>query len=153
MARGTGQLAREPRIRFRDAVPVRRDRRDLRRRFRRTARAAMGERKAKITAVLRRLSADQVLLSGVVPGTRNTGKVAVFADGTRLLLRMPRGKSGMECLGRRGFQPPIWLAEVQPCFGRRWFWLGFISDGGPVPVQVLASVAPVPPGSLEGYLE
>lgn len=147
----TGIEAGKPRVRFRDAVPDRRDRRDLRRQFRRAERLAMGERKAKVTAVLRRLSADQVLLSGVVP--RTTGNVAVFADGTRLLLRMPRGKSGIESLGRRGFRPPIWLAEVQPCFGRRWFWLGFIADGRPVPVQVLASVAPVPPGMLEGYLE
>ena len=106
----------------------------------------MGERKAEMTAVLRRLSADHVPLSGVVPGMQDTGKVAVFADGTRLLLGVRCGSGGMERLGQDGSRFPLWLAEVQPCFGRRWFWLGFTSDARAVPVEVLSSVAPVPPG-------
>lgn len=141
--------AQEPRVQFHDAVPLRRDRRDLRRRFRRAARAAMGERKAEMTTVLRRLSAGRVQLSGVVPGAHGTGTVAVFADGTQLLLEIRCGSGSMERLGRGVSRFPVWLSDVQPCFGRRWFWLEFTSADRTVPVAVLASVAPVPPGSQE----
>ncbi|MGH3171444.1 MAG: hypothetical protein ACRDN0_36985, partial [Trebonia sp.] len=139
----------ESRIRFRDAVPVPRDRRDLRRRLRRAARAAMGERKAEMTVVLRRLSAGHVRLTGVIPGTRDTGKVAVFADGTRLLLGVRSDGGDMERLGRDGSPLPVWLTDAQPCFGRRWFWLSFGSADCRAPLMVLASVSPVPPGSPE----
>jgi hypothetical protein len=101
----------------------------------------MSERKAEITAVLRRLSADHVRLSGVAPGTREGGKVVVFADGTRLLVGFRGGGDGVERLGRDASRLPVWLAEVQPCFGRRWFWLGFTSAGRTVPVEVLACVS------------
>ncbi|MGH3206713.1 MAG: hypothetical protein ACRDNO_03010 [Trebonia sp.] len=150
--RGTARFpgrAREPRVRFRDAVPVRRDRRDLRRRFRRAARAATGERKAETSAVLRRLSADHVRLAGVIPGTQDTDMVAVFADGTRLLLGVRCGGGGLERLGQAGSPLPVWLADAQPCFGRRRFWLWFASAGCVAPVEVLTSVSPVPPGSHE----
>jgi hypothetical protein len=109
----------------------------------------MGERKAEMTAVLRRLSADHVRLSGVIPGAEGTAKVVVFTDGTRPLLGIRGGADRMDRLGRTGSWFPVWLADVQPCFGRRLFWLGFTSAGYAVPVEVLASVAPVPPGSPE----
>lgn len=82
--------------------------------------------------------------------TQGTGKEVVFTDGARLLLGIRTGGDGMERLGRAGSRLPVWLADVQPCFGRRLFWLGFTSADRPVPVAVLASVAPVPPGSPEG---
>jgi hypothetical protein len=109
----------------------------------------MGERKAEMTEVLRRLSADQARLSGVIPAAQDSGKVVVFTDGTRLLLGVRGGGDGMERLVRSASRFPVWLADVQPCFGRRLFWLGFTSDARAVPVEVLASVAPVPPGSPE----
>lgn len=109
----------------------------------------MGERRAETSAVLRRLSADHVLLAGVIPGTQDAGRVAVFADGTRLLLGVRCGSSGMERLGQGGSPLPVWLADAQPCFGRRWFWLWFASAGCVAPVEVLTSVSPVPPGSPE----
>src|SRR6185437_4237174 len=80
---------------------------------------------------------------------QDTGKIAVSADGTRLLLGVRCGSGGMERFGRDGSRLPVWLAEVQPCFGCRWFWLGFTSDARAVSLEVLASVAPVPPGSPE----
>lgn len=135
---------RESRIRFRDAVPIRRDRRDLRRRFRRAERAALDERKAATTRVLRRLSVNHVQLSGVISGARDTGKVAVFTDGTLLLLEIRCGGVDMERLGEGCSRFPVWLAGVQPCFGQRRFWLGFTSPDHTAPVAVLASVAPVP---------
>jgi hypothetical protein len=103
-----------------------------------------------MTAVLRRLSAGQVQLSGVVPRARGTGTMAVFADGTRLLLGIRCGRGGMECLGPGVCRFPAWLADVHPCFGRRWFWLEFTSADLAVPVAVLASVASVPPGGSPG---
>jgi hypothetical protein len=138
--------AREPRVRLRDAVPIRRDRRDLRRQFRRAARVAMAERKAEITAVLRRLSADQVPLSGVFPGPQDTEEITEFIDGTRLVLRVRCGRAAMERLGRGASNLPVWIAQVQPCLGHRRFWLWFVSAGRVAPVEVLASVTPVPPG-------
>lgn len=107
----------------------------------------MGERKVVMTAELRRLSADHVLLVGVVPGTQDTGKIVEFADGTRLLLGIRSGSGGMERLGKLGSRLPVWLADVQPCFGRPWSWLRFTSAGCPVPLEVLTSVSLVPPGS------
>jgi len=100
-----------------------------------------------MTAVLRRLSADHVPLSGVVAGARGT--VAVFIDGTRLLLGI-RCDGGMEHLGQVASRFPVWLADVQPCFGRRWFWLVFASADRTVAAAILVSVAPVSPGSPEG---
>ena len=109
----------------------------------------LGERKAEMTAVLRRLSADHVPLSGVIPVARGTGTVVVFVDGTRLLLGI-RCDGGTERLAQAASRFPVWLADVQPCFGRRWFWLEFTSADRAVTVAVLASVAPVPLGSPEG---
>jgi hypothetical protein len=109
----------------------------------------MSERKVEMTAVLRRLSAGHVQLSGVVLDARGAGRVAVFADGTRLLLGIRCGGDGMERLGRGVSRSPVRLTDVRPCFGRRWFWLEFISADRTVPVAVLASVAPVPAGSPE----
>ena len=82
-ARGSARLRGRPterRIRFREAVPVWRDRRDLRRLFRRAARAALAERKNKMMALLERLSADHVPLSEVVPGPRARDGVVEFLD-------------------------------------------------------------------------
>jgi hypothetical protein len=98
-----------------------------------------------MTAVLRRLSADHVPLSGVIPVARGTGTVAVFIDGTRLLLGI-RCDGDTERLDQAASRFPVWLADVQRCFGRRWFWLEFTSAGRAVTVAVLASVAPAPPG-------
>src|SRR5689334_17608711 len=99
------------RIRFREAVPLRRDRRDLRRQFRRAARAAVAERKAEMTALLDRLSATHVPLSAVMPGPEAGRGVVVFADGTHLLLVTRHGGSSIRwlCEGQRGSGTPVWL--------------------------------------------
>jgi len=140
----------KPRIRVRDAVPVRRDRRDLRRQFRRAARDAVAERKAETTAVLRRLSAGRVLLSGVTPGSQGTEEILEFVDGTRLLLKVRCGRAGMERLEREAPHLTAWIAQVQPCFGRRRSWLWFFITGHVAPVELLASVVSVPPSGHPG---
>ena len=134
------------RIRFRDAVPLRRDRRELRRIFRRAARAAVAERKAEMTALLDRLSANHVPLSAVVPGPEASGGVVVFADGTRLLLVTRHGGSSIRWLseGHRGAGTPVWLVRAQPSFANCWFRLWFASAGSTKPAELLARVGPVP---------
>jgi hypothetical protein len=144
-ARLHGRL-RGRRIRFSDAVPFRRDRRDLRRLFRRAARAAVTERKAEMTALLQRLSADHVLLSEVAPGPRARDSIVVFLDGTHLLLATRRGSTGMKRLseGQRVPGTQVWLVRVQPSFASCWFRLWFASASAAKPAEVLAKVGPVP---------
>lgn len=130
------------RIRLRDAVPVGRDRRELRRQFRRVTRAVKRERRVETVAALQRLSADRVLLAGLVPGTRDRDAIVEFVDGTRLLIGLFSAKAEMERLGLRAARCPVWLAYAQPCFGRRRFWLWFASADQVAPLEVLASVQP-----------
>ena len=131
----------QPRVRFRDAVPVPRDRRELRRRLRQVARSVKRERRAETTAILQRLSADHVLLSRLMPVPHDTGDIVEFTDGTCLLVILFTAKVDMERLGQRAAaHDPVWLAHMQPCFGHRRFWLWFASAGQPVPLEVLASV-------------
>jgi hypothetical protein len=132
--------------RFRDAVPVRRDRRDLRRRFRRVTHVVTGEQRAEMTAVLRRLSADHVPLEDVIPAARGTGTIAVFAGGTRIRLGIRCGGGEMERLGQDDCAPPALLACVRSCFGRRWLWLWFTSADGALLAEVLAIVSPAASG-------
>lgn len=106
----------------------------------------MAERKADTTAVLRRLSGDRVLLSGVMSGPRDAEDIAEFVDGTRLILGVRCGGTGMDRVARGASNLPVWIAQVQPCFGRRLFWLWFVSAGRVAPVEVLTSVTPVPSG-------
>jgi hypothetical protein len=138
------------RIRFRDAIPLWRDRRDLRRQFRRAARAAVAERKAEMTALLDRLSANQVPLSAAMPGPEANCGVVVFADGTRLLLVTRHGSSSIRWLseGQRGSGAPVWLVRAQPSFASCWFRLWFASTASAKPAELMARVGPVPAGSF-----
>jgi hypothetical protein len=102
-----------------------------------------------MTAVLGRLSADHVPLVAMILRKRGAGDIAVFADGTALVLRVRSGGAGMERLSQVSARRAVWLAEVQPCFGCRWFWIGFTAEGFRTAMTVLASVAPVPLGSPE----
>lgn len=130
------------RVRFREAVPVRRDRRDLRRQFRRATRAVTAERKAEAAAQLQRLSAERVPLSEVTPGARDKERIVEFFDGTRLLLATPYSSSNLMSLRPGPAWSPVWLAQVRPNFTRRLFRLWFASPGKPGFVEVQASVAP-----------
>jgi hypothetical protein len=128
-------------IRFRDAVPLRHDRRDLRRRLRRAARAETAERKAKTLALLWRLSANRVPLSVVRPGARDTERIVEFRDGTRLLLAAARSdRADLRLLDPGAFRHPGWLAQAQPCFAHQRFRLWFASANRRAPVEVLAEV-------------
>jgi hypothetical protein len=148
-ARGSARLRgrpRERRIRFRKAVPVWRDRRELRRLFRRAARTALAERKTEMTALLDRLSADHVPLSEVEPGSRPRDGVVEFLDGTRLLLVTRRDSN---CLSRlreehNAAGAIVCLIRAQPSFASCRFRLWFASVGAAKPAEVLAAVRPAP---------
>lgn len=136
---GRGQVKR---VRFREAVPVRRDRRDLRRRFRLTARAITAERKAEAVAHLVRLSAGRVPLSALMPGARDSERIAEFFDGTRLLLAAHYDTANLRRLAPGSIWSPVWLAQARPSFTRRWFRLWFASDGHTGLLEIRASVTP-----------
>lgn len=138
------------RIRFRDAVPVRRDRRDLRRQLQHAVRVATAERKAETTALLQRLSARRVPLAEITPGPRARDGVVEFLDGTQLLFVTRRGGATMKRLGQwhRVSRSPVRLIRAQPSFTRRWFRLWFTSADGTKPAEVVAEVRPVPAGTF-----
>lgn len=137
---------RRRRIRFKDAVPTWRDRRDLRRRFRRAARATSAEQRAAMAALLQQLSADRVPLSEIVlePGARDG--IVVFLDGTQLLFVTRYGGADMKRLreGHRASHVPVWLVGARPSFARCWFRLWFASAGSTQLAEVLVRVGPVP---------
>jgi hypothetical protein len=138
----TRLLGRGKRVRFRDAVPVRRDRRDLRRQFRRAARAVTAERKTETTALLWRLAANRVPLSAVTQGARDSERIVEFLDGTRLLLATRHGTANLERLERSARWPSVWLARAHPDFTHHWFRLWFASASHAGLVEVRAAVTP-----------
>jgi hypothetical protein len=154
IVRGTGSARRRGsdgggrRIRFREAIPLRRDRRDLRRQFRRAARAASAERKAEVTALLQRLSANQIPLAEVESGSRAREGIIEFLNGTRLLLVTRRGNADVQRLRERcrAARAPVGLVRLQPSFARRWFRLWFASADDPSLTEVIARVGPIPVG-------
>jgi hypothetical protein len=130
----------DSRIRFRRAVPVRRDRRDLRRLFRRAARAAMAERKAEMTALLERLATNRVPLYEVDPGEG----IVEFLDGTRLLLDARRASAAINKLSKEPDGAVVWLVRAQPSFTGCRFRLWFAAVGAGHPAEILARVSPAP---------
>jgi hypothetical protein len=132
------------RIRFSDAVPVGRDRRDLRRRFRRTARAVRAERRAEMAALLQRLSSGGVLLADITTDTLTGDGVIEFLDGTRLHFTTHRNGLTMAYLSQwcQASPVPLRLVRAEPSFTRRWFRLWFAADGRR-PKEVVAEVSAV----------
>src|ERR1700733_411464 len=138
--------ARKRRIGFRQAVPVRQDRRDLRRLLRRGGRAALVDRQAEVTVLLDRLATDHVPLSDIRPGPWPQQGVVEFLDGTRLLLTTRRVSTGMDRL-RDEHRPAgaiVWLIRAQPSFANCWFRLWFASVGAAKPAELLVKGGPAP---------
>jgi hypothetical protein len=99
-----------------------------------------------MTVLLQRLTTGHVPLARVLPGPRARDGVAVFADGTQLLLVARRDSAGMKWLREphRGSGARVWLVRAQPSFASCWFRLWFASAGAPAPAEVLAKVGPAP---------
>ena len=132
------------RIRFSDAVPVGRDRRDLRRGFRRTAHAVRAERRAEMSALLQRLSSGGMLLADITTDPLTGDGVIEFLDGTRLHFATHRNGLTMAYLSQwyRASPAPLRLVRAEPSFTRRWFRLWFAADGRR-PKEVVAEVSAV----------
>lgn len=141
---------RRKRIGFKKVVPIRRDRRDLRRQFRRAARATLAERRAEMLALLQQLSADHVPLSEIVLGPKARDGIVVFLDGTELLFVTRYGSADMNRLRERhsASHVPMRLVGARPSFARCWFRLWFASGCSPNLAEVLARVGPVPAGGF-----
>lgn len=130
------------RIRFKKAIPVRRDRRELRRRLRLAARAEQAEQRVEMTRVLRRLSEQHVPVLRMRPGAEVGKEIVEFRDGTQLLLEVRDGTVAVRRLERGIPRSRAFLERVQPCFGVCWYRLWFLSPSGGKLEEVLARVAP-----------
>jgi hypothetical protein len=66
--------------------------------------------------------------------------IVEFTDGTRLLVGLFSAKADMQRMGLDAVRYPVWLEQVQPCFGHRRYWLWVVSSDQGMPLEVLASV-------------
>ena len=149
-----GKRSGPPRIRFKDAVPPQRDRRDVRRRLRKAGRAELAEQKERVTQGLRRLAERRVLVASMQPGPTQGNELiefVQFVDGTQLVLDA-RG-DGIGALGRlaaRSASDTTYLEHVETCFGHCWYRLRFCSACSGAPevlckvVRLGSSVMPSP---------
>lgn len=130
------------RTRFKVAVPLRAERRDLRRRLRAAARDELAEQARVITKSLERLADRRAAVMAVTaagPVCRN-GTVE-FIDGTRFVLRFPNGVRELVRLGR-SLTGIAYLEHVEPSFGHCWYLLRFRSVWG-ASVEVSVKVVQV----------
>ena len=129
------------RTRFKVAVPLRAERRDLRRRLRATARDELAEQARVITKSLERLVDRRAAVVAITPGpVCQTGTVE-FIDGTRFVLRLPNGARELVRLGR-SLTGIAYLEHVEPSFGHFWYVLRFRSVWG-ASVEVSVKVVQV----------
>jgi len=121
------------RVSFMDAVPLRADRRELRRRLRSAARTTRAERKRRVTARLEDLAMRRVPVASVRPGVLGD-QLVEFVDGTRVWLDVRDGTTAIRRLAARSSCQDIHLGCVEPCFGSCWYQLRFstVGETGPM---------------------
>jgi hypothetical protein len=132
------RLRSSSRVRFSEAVPLRSDRRELRRRLRAVGRAARAERKRRVTAGLSALSRRRVRISSVSKGVLGD-ELLEFSDGTRIWLEVRDGAAALRRLAVQSGRSNLYLRRVEPCFGCSWYQLDLSGPGGTGPT-VLARV-------------
>jgi hypothetical protein len=144
--------SRPPKIRFKDTVPSRRERRELRRRLRKAGRDELAEQKEQVTRGLRRLAARRVLVASMQSGPTRGNELIEFvqvADGTHLMLEVRGdGTAALRRLAARSASDTAYLDHVETCFGHCWYRLRFCSawSGGPeVRCKVVRLGSSVPP--------
>lgn len=142
LGRLNSKLSRSQRsqsVRYRDAVPIRRDRRELRRLWRRTYREVTTEHAKTISSKLGQLVTRRSRLVGVAPDRDTTG--VVFADGTRLRLRVRYTNTDLASLTTIGAGAPVPRLEgFERCPGSSFYRLYFTGTGW-CRVEVLAQVS------------
>jgi len=116
------------RISFTDAVPLRADRREMRRQLRAAARTARAERKRRVTAGLEGLATLRVPVASVRPGVLGD-QLVEFVDGTRVWLHVRDGSTTLRRLAARSSCQDVHLGCVEPCFGSCWYQLRFSTVG------------------------
>lgn len=110
---------------FRRAVPRRKDRGELRRTLRAATREMRREKRRSVTASLEALVVSRSRVGTVRCGPAGSTSL-VFVDGTVLDLSVREGEVGLQRLA--GVTPPvIYLRAVEPCFGKLWYRLYFVS--------------------------
>lgn len=132
-------------ISFKDAVPRRADRRELRGLLRGAARSERPVADQNVAATLSQLSERRVPVATVwlQPDDR---EVVQFSDGTELVVDVA-GSVLMTDRMRGGRFQGVRLGLATPCVGSCWYRLWFVPPGGEV-VEVMAKVAPYqPPGA------
>ncbi len=125
-----GRWRRRPghgrRVRFAQAVPRYRDRRELRRSLRVVARAVRAEQKQQMREDLARLAQRRVAVARVRTGPEGD-EIVEFVDGTRLHLDVRSGGVVLQRLARRSPRQAAYLGHVEPRFGHCWYQLYFFS--------------------------
>ncbi len=129
------------RIRFKDAVPSRRDRAELRRRLRTVAPVGRAIEKWEVIGALRWLAERRVHVASI--GDRatlwNELVELEFVDGTQALLDVRKGIVSLQRFARGSTGNTTYLAHVRPCFGHRRYRLRFVA-GRDGPFTVFAEV-------------
>lgn len=131
-------------IRFRNAVPRRADRRELRQLLRHAARSETSVADRHVTETLNQLANSRVPVATVwvQPDHR---EVVQFSDGTELVVDVA-GNTPMIDRMRDGRFRGLRLGQASPCMGRSWFLLWFVPPHGEA-VEVMAKVASYGPTS------
>ncbi len=117
---------RPQRVGFSDAVPLRADRRELRRRLSAVVRASRADRRRRITAGLSALARRRVRITAVHPGVVGD-ELVEFADGSRVWLDVRDGSAELRRLAALSTCRDLYLRRVEPCFGCSWYQLAFAS--------------------------
>lgn len=116
-------------VRFHDAVPARRDRRELRHHLREVLRATRKEQARALTGELERLAGLRAAVARASPVAAKGRTAIEFLDGTELALRIRDSSFDLERIPS-GFERPIARLEgVEPCFGHGWYRLHFQAPG------------------------
>lgn len=131
------------RVRFRQAVPTRGDRHQLRRAFRGILRGDRADERRALTDELLRLAQDRVAVARIESGIGDDREVVHFADGTRLVLQVRDGSVALQRVGRAVQRDWVYLERARPYFGSSWCRVRFSVRGTH---EILAKVSSVVQG-------
>lgn len=111
---------------FRQAVPRRSDRRELRRGLRAVERAVRAEQRQALWGLFTRLATRRVPLTrvGALP-SRASGQTLEFADGTNLELAVLDSTLMLGCLKEWAARRLVYLGSVDACHWPGWYSLHF----------------------------
>lgn len=122
-------------IRCKQAVPRRSDRRDLRRSFKVVSRSFLQQQESALTVALARLAARLAPVVAVRP--LPAGEEAIeFDDGTRVEVDVRESSTDLRHLAVSPARPLAYLISARPCYRGGWYWLDFAALYGEVIAHV-----------------